>query len=356
MYIMDSFFLIKSTMAQLKQRTLFENSDAHCDLVPWVGMAPDAAKTCFHMTHTAAMKCMVCCWNLCQFCKKEATGVCLQCERTDCEKCICEEEDKCDRCHELSYPKFTGWSGVCRSAGKKIPVQMQQVAQPPPPTTVVPPPICAEPSVMPPVGTSSMKDFLKEVYPEEAKQVIEEYKRHKEEGMKARGQVAGYPVEDDLKLRIFKVYKIENPELEKCFNAKHELLTKKNQRRQPEYQFKGDGIRTVYHGASLSSVSNIVMNGFETRYNKKSVYGKNATYVSAFPYVSERHTLPDPLGCRVVIQCTALIGNNAITRDLGDNPAPRNVDSGGDGTGHIYALFNNADAMPRYLIGLKDEK
>ena len=167
-------------------------------------------------------------------------------------------------------------------------------------------------------------------------------------------QLAGYHGSaPPVNVTVVEVRRISNPFVERRFKAHTELVQAINGARPKNKQFKGTGVETVYHGTSSMFVSSIVEKGFETRYNRNTVYGNHAIYVSKYPYVPEMHAPANPAGFMHVFECEAIIGNNVNSKELGAAPLASNADSGGDGSGHIFALFNNACLWPKFLYRLK---
>jgi hypothetical protein len=341
-------------MAQLRQDSMFQHSDAHMDCAEYVGAAPAISARCFNRFHSALFKCPVCGWNLCQFCKRSALDVCVQCGLADCEKCkSCNPRKKdpcCLLCHELTYPDFIGWSGVCggcRKEGKEPAVRSATPAVSIPHT----PSFVCVPSLMPVPVEGVSHD---EVGEPERSALIRAYEQRRLEGVLTGSQLAGYQGRaPPARLQVMAVCRIENPHLRACFEAHCTLVRAINRTRPEDKQFKGSGIETVFHGTSYMFIKPIIERGFEARYNRTTAYGNHALYMSKYPYVPEMHSVPNHAGSMYVLECEAMIGNNATTNDLGSAPLASSEDSGGDGSGHIYALFNNASLLPKYLYRLK---
>lgn len=352
-------------MAQLRQDSMFQNSDAHMDCAEYVGVAPAAAVRCFHLFHSAHFKCQTCGWNLCQFCKQSVSDVCVQCGLAGCEKCkACDPRKKdpfCLLCHQLSFPDFIGWSGVCagcRKEGKELagPVKKARLS---PPAAAAPsisqtPHFLCVPSLMPQAMAGVRHAEVEEP---ERTALISAYEQRRLEGVLIGSRLAGYHGKaPPPQLRVVSVVKIDNPLLKACFDARCALVQAVNRSRPEDRRFKGTGVETVFHGTSFMFVKSIVEKGFEVRYNKTTAYGNHAIYVSKYPHVPEIHATASPGGFMYVFECEAMIGNNVATKDLGSAPLAVSADSGGDGSGHIYALFNNANLWPKYIYRLMETK
>jgi len=284
----------------------------------------------------------------------------VQCGLEGCEKCkSClpgKKDPFCLLCHPLSYPTFSGWSGVCvgcRKEGKEV-VKKPRLAPPPStaPSGVVPKPqfVC-----VPALLCKTMEGVTHvEVAEPERSALIRAYEQRRLEGVLIGSQLAGYHGKaPPAELQVVSVRQINNPFLKALFDARCALVQSINKTRPEDKQFKGTGIETVFHGTNFMFVNAIMAGGFQVRYNKTTAYGNHAIYASKYPHVPEMHATPGPDGSMHVFECEAMVGNNVATKDLGAAPLASVNDSGGDGSGHIFAFFNNADLWPRYVYRLK---
>jgi hypothetical protein len=112
------------------------------------------------------------------------------------------------------------------------------------------------------------------------------------------------------------IEEISNPTLEEHFSARYESMI----------QSRGDdiSIQQLYHGTSEDCMKNIIVNGFQGKYNKVGAYGKGTYFspqatMSAQYSKSKKNQISFMFVCNVIVGICKIGSSMAIKTDDMDN-------------------------------------
>jgi len=141
----------------------------------------------------------------------------------------------------------------------------------------------------------------------------------------------------------------QNPVLRLLYQSQLKCMRYINATRDPSCRV--DHIeKRLFHGTAQANKIPIARDGLSVGKSQNGACGRGANYASEFVSLSVEGHADSGKRCMVIL-VDALVGRNARTESHHREP-PAGYDSGGDGTGWKYAIFENSRIYPRYFITL----
>jgi hypothetical protein len=313
------------------------------------------------------MECLFCSSIICS-CSKP-----LYAWSGQCRACQCKGIKPLWDPSQLEFMKFLEDEyGSAPSAAMKSPPAAAAVIQPPQaPAAVVQPPPPAQPSAdeasvlsiflpewkRPKPGDDPMESTLFEsTDPELLAEMQAIVTDSMEKSWLNADRLTGYSLFTIEKVKSTREYylveKVEinqNPLFRLLYHSQLTRLRYINDRRSPALMV--DNIeKRLFHGTAEANKLSIARDGLSLGKARHGACGKGANYASEFVRLSAEGHSDSGSRCMVIL-VDALVGRNTFTDSHHTEP-PAGYDSGGDGTGWKYAIFDNSRIYPRFFLTL----
>lgn len=379
-------------------------SAQYSDCAPFVGSPPLSVLTC-NASHGLKTACPICHWNYCQVCSSSSSVLCVQCNTDPCKGCL-----------PLSYPSFSGWSGMCIACNAIKPAPL---CAPHLPTAVCivckwncckacnkERPMadrvggtdwycsCSGASVvieisddeevvinpdevrrteirkefpsfplhwsLPPVGADA-SDGYSVLLPHssvEFKRISDMLHDATKKGLEPAiaARLVGYH-ESAVEPRSFKIFDIRHimdPLKYECYQACMRKMEKINSKRTPTTRFSSCE-QFMFHGTKRLHEQSIIKHGFMKGRCQSGLHG-DGIYFSRYTLIPDKHAERD--GMRLMFVCRVLEGKPSITEIFAKMPR-ETFDSGGDsvdGLGHKTVIFDDNHVYAEYAVYYGEEE